>query len=77
MVEYNDSVLPLITNVCLFQPLADVVVHVERGYRMEAPECCPPEVYTIMKKAWALKPDDRPTFHLVLEELNALRSVRV
>ncbi|XP_071118990.1 tyrosine-protein kinase CSK-like isoform X1 [Haliotis cracherodii] len=58
-------------------PLADVVVHVERGYRMEAPECCPPEVYTIMKKAWALKPDDRPTFHLVLEELNALRSVRV
>ncbi|XP_046546473.1 tyrosine-protein kinase CSK-like [Haliotis rubra] len=58
-------------------PLADVVVHVERGYRMEAPECCPPEVYTIMKKAWALKPEDRPTFHKVLEELNALRSVRV
>ena len=29
------------------QPLADVLMHVERGYRMESPEGCPREVYTI------------------------------
>jgi c-src tyrosine kinase len=31
-------------------PLADVVKHVEKGYRMEAPEGCPPGIYDIMKK---------------------------
>ena len=30
-------------------PLGDVVKHVEKGYKMEAPEGCPPPVYTIMK----------------------------
>ena len=36
--------------VRVFQPLADVVMHVERGYRMEAPEGCPKEIYDIMKQ---------------------------
>ena len=31
-------------------PLADVVKHVEKGYRMEAPEGCPPGIYDIMKR---------------------------
>ena len=31
-------------------PLADVVKHVEKGYRMEAPESCPPGIYDIMTK---------------------------
>jgi hypothetical protein len=31
-------------------PLADVVKHVEKGYRMEAPEGCPPSIYDIMTK---------------------------
>jgi len=43
-------------------PLGDVVKHVEKGYKMEAPEGCPPPVYTIMKDAWELSPDTRPTF---------------
>jgi len=34
----------------LCQPLADVVKHVEKGYKMEAPEGCPPEVYEIMRQ---------------------------
>jgi len=25
------------------------VKHVEKGYKMEAPEGCPPDVYTIMR----------------------------
>lgn len=58
-------------------PLADVVMHVERGYRMEAPESCPPEVYAIMKQAWDIKPQERPTFSQVQAMLNHLRSVTV
>ena len=52
-------------------------MHVERGYRMEAPEGCPPEIYSIMKQAWELKPEDRPTFHSVLGRLNNHRAVTV
>ncbi|CAH0382357.1 unnamed protein product [Bemisia tabaci] len=43
-------------------PLADVVKHVEKGYKMEAPEGCPSQVYDIMKQAWDLSPEKRPTF---------------
>ncbi|XP_076354615.1 tyrosine-protein kinase CSK-like isoform X4 [Tachypleus tridentatus] len=55
-------------------PLADVVKHVEKGYRMEAPEGCPPEVYEIMRQAWDLDQDKRPTFVEVLKHLEQLRS---
>lgn len=34
----------------VFQPLADVVRHVENGYKMEAPEGCPKEIYPIMRQ---------------------------
>lgn len=37
----------------LLQPLADVMKHVEKGYRMEAPDDCPPEVYKLMKEVSA------------------------
>ncbi|XP_037820998.1 tyrosine-protein kinase CSK isoform X2 [Lucilia sericata] len=43
-------------------PLADVVKHVEVGYKMEAPEGCPPEIYEMMRQAWDLNPAKRPTF---------------
>jgi len=33
-----------------FQPLADVVKCVEKGYKMEPPDGCPPEVYDIMRQ---------------------------
>ncbi|XP_013778262.1 tyrosine-protein kinase CSK-like [Limulus polyphemus] len=56
-------------------PLADVVKHVEKGYRMEAPEGCPPEVYEIMRQAWDLDQDKRPTFAEVLKHLEHLRSL--
>jgi len=60
--------------VCVTQPLADVLMHVERGYRMESPEGCPREVYSIMKDAWDAKPSARPTFATVSARLKALRS---
>ncbi|XP_033750735.1 tyrosine-protein kinase CSK-like isoform X2 [Pecten maximus] len=58
-------------------PLADVVTHIERGYRMEAPEGCPTEIYTIMFSSWELDAARRPTFKDVLDKLNHLRSVTV
>lgn len=57
------------------QPLADVVKHVEKGYRMEAPEGCPSEVYEIMKQAWDLEPEKRPTFALILKKLEHLKTL--
>ena len=60
-----------------FQPISDVVMHVERGYRMEAPEDCPPEVYAIMSDAWAKEPEKRPTFEEVKKKLVDLKAVTV
>ncbi|XP_052793363.1 tyrosine-protein kinase CSK-like isoform X2 [Mya arenaria] len=58
-------------------PLADVVMHVERGYRMEAPEGCPPEIYTIMTDAWKKDPKERPTFATVQKRLQELQAQTV
>ena len=60
--------------LCLFQPLSDVVMHVERGYRMEAPDGCPKEIYEVMLKAWELDAHKRPQFAdalIILEKLRA------
>ncbi|XP_076062792.1 tyrosine-protein kinase CSK-like isoform X2 [Oratosquilla oratoria] len=53
-------------------PLDDVRKHVEKGYRMEAPDNCPPEIYQIMKEAWDLDPNKRPTFADVHKRLTHL-----
>ncbi|CAH0561856.1 unnamed protein product [Brassicogethes aeneus] len=53
-------------------PLADVVKHVEKGYKMEAPEGCPSEVYEIMRQAWDLDPNKRPYFREVKSKLYQL-----
>ncbi|KAI1301864.1 Tyrosine-protein kinase CSK [Halotydeus destructor] len=58
-------------------PLADVVKHVEKGYRMEAPEGCPSEIYEIMKQAWDLDVEKRPAFAVVLKKLEHLKTLTV
>jgi len=55
-------------------PLGDVVKHVEKGYQMEAPEGCPAQVYTVMKDAWELDPEKRPTFSASNESLDQFRT---
>ena len=55
------------------QPLADVVKHVEKGYRMEKPEGCPREIHDLMQQAWDLNADRRPTFHQVKQQLGQLK----
>uniref|UniRef100_A0A672SCM9 Tyrosine-protein kinase n=1 Tax=Sinocyclocheilus grahami TaxID=75366 RepID=A0A672SCM9_SINGR len=42
-------------------PLKEVVPRVEKGYKMDAPDCCPAVVYDIMKECWTLDPVERPT----------------
>lgn len=50
-------------------PIQDVVRHIERGYRMESPEGCPPEIVRLMNDTWALNPTNRPYFNQILESL--------
>lgn len=50
-----------------------MVKHVEVGYKMEAPEGCPAEIYEMMRQAWDLNPVKRPTFaelKVKLQQLN-------
>ncbi|XP_059047902.1 tyrosine-protein kinase CSK [Achroia grisella] len=54
-------------------PLAEVVRHVERGYRMEAPEGCPAGPYDVMRAAWHADPALRPTFAHTRRALAAIR----
>lgn len=57
----------------LIQPLADVVKHVEVGYKMEAPDGCPSEIYEMMRQAWDLNPLRRPTFQELKVKLLQLK----
>ncbi|NXJ39822.1 MATK kinase, partial [Ciconia maguari] len=49
--------------------LKEVTELLEQGYRMEAPEGCPPAVYALMKSCWELEPGKRPSFKKLTEKL--------
>ncbi|XP_028443719.1 megakaryocyte-associated tyrosine-protein kinase isoform X2 [Perca flavescens] len=49
--------------------LKEVKEMVEGGYRMEAPEDCPPSVYSLMRICWEQEPRRRPAFHKLREKL--------
>ncbi|VEL27304.1 unnamed protein product [Protopolystoma xenopodis] len=51
------------------QMTSQVLRNLELGYRMEAPEDCPPGLYSLMRRTWALHPEDRPSFASLLFEL--------
>ncbi|XP_068599258.1 tyrosine-protein kinase ABL2 [Brachionichthys hirsutus] len=42
--------------------LSQVYDLLEKGYRMEQPEGCPPKVYELMRACWQWGPLDRPSF---------------
>ncbi|XP_075278675.1 tyrosine-protein kinase ABL2 isoform X3 [Opisthocomus hoazin] len=42
--------------------LSQVYDLLEKGYRMEQPEGCPPKVYELMRACWKWNPPDRPSF---------------
>lgn len=56
------------------QPLKDVVPRVEKGYKMDAPDGCPPAVYDVMKNCWHLDAATRPTFLQLREQLEHIRT---
>ncbi|XP_014031223.1 tyrosine-protein kinase Fes/Fps isoform X3 [Salmo salar] len=45
---------------------------VEKGYRMLAPNSCPPDVYAIMCRCWQYDTRNRPSFSNLRTELSAL-----
>lgn len=51
------------------QSLDEVKEKVEGGYRMQAPEDCPPGVYSLMRICWEREPRKRPAFHKLREKL--------
>eukprot|EP00064_Thunnus_orientalis_P003230 superscaffoldBa00000255_g3239 len=55
-------------------PLKEVVPRVEKGYKMDAPDGCPPVVYDLMKQCWTLDPVVRPSFRMLREKLQHIRA---
>ena len=64
--------LLVILSCSTLKHLSDVLAYIEKGNRMDCPQNCPPEVYEIMKTCWYERPEDRPTFKELLEQLKAL-----
>lgn len=48
--------------------------HVEAGYKMEAPEGCPTEIYDMMRQCWDLQPAKRPAFRDLAVKLIQLKA---
>uniref|UniRef100_A0A8C3QG44 Tyrosine-protein kinase n=1 Tax=Cyanoderma ruficeps TaxID=181631 RepID=A0A8C3QG44_9PASS len=49
--------------------LKEVTELLEKGYRMDPPDGCPPTVYALMKSCWELEPGKRPSFKKLTEKL--------
>lgn len=50
----------------------EVVDKITQGYRMPCPETCTPDMYGIMVRCWNATEEDRPTFSVLMDELNSL-----
>uniref|UniRef100_H2RUE1 Tyrosine-protein kinase n=1 Tax=Takifugu rubripes TaxID=31033 RepID=H2RUE1_TAKRU len=55
IISYGRTPYPGMTN-------PEVIRALEKGYRMQKLDSCPPELYKIMMECWKNKPEDRPTF---------------
>ncbi|CAL8071978.1 unnamed protein product [Calicophoron daubneyi] len=51
-----------------------VISALEKGYRLPAPESCPPSVYTLMTDCWSVNPSKRPEFPALEKRLLPLLS---
>ncbi|KAK2906635.1 hypothetical protein Q8A67_005620 [Cirrhinus molitorella] len=49
--------------------VSEVRERVHQGYRMEPPDGCPPDVYSIITSCWEIDPKKRPPFHKLRERL--------
>ncbi|CAL9707301.1 unnamed protein product [Knipowitschia caucasica] len=64
---YSEGILPYEKNNTF-----DVVKLVKRGERLSKPELAPDDVHALMEWCWKEKPEDRPTFALLLHQLEYL-----
>lgn len=67
LVKYKMGIIDLIPTPEIFLIISgmtnpEVIRSLEKGYRMQPLEGCPPELYKIMLECWKNKPEDRPTF---------------
>ena len=46
--------------------------HVEKGYRMDAPDGSPDAIYQIMRNCWEKEPNSRPTFADIFKSLTSI-----
>jgi len=46
--------------------------YLEAGHRMDRPDYCPTDLYTLMQKCWSASPDDRPNFDQIILDLRSL-----
>lgn len=56
------SPYPFITN-------ADIIRLLKTGYRMERPDLCSNECYSVMRDCWKQDPDERPSFQQLLDTM--------
>ena len=50
-------------------PTEDLYAYLEGGKRMECPQECPKELYSIILDCWARNPYSRPTFRELTERI--------
>ena len=54
--------------------MEDVAQHVERGYRMDAPDGCPNGMYKIMKDCWEKDLSIRPNFTRIEKQIEIMHA---
>jgi len=53
----------------------ECVAFLRNGERLERPEKCPNEIYSLMLDCWKEKPEERPNFEQIFETINGLFAV--
>lgn len=53
-------------------PHTELIEFLRRGGRMDKPECCSLDIYSLMIECWFLDPLERPTFEEIVEVLERI-----
>ncbi|XP_065219177.1 hepatocyte growth factor receptor-like [Planococcus citri] len=57
-----------------FIKMEELVQALDDGYRMKKPQNCSMKMYSIMRECWNYLPENRPTFSMILENLEEMSS---
>ncbi|KAL9987774.1 hypothetical protein ACROYT_G002132 [Oculina patagonica] len=50
----------------------DLLSLLKRGYRLDKPDTCSEEIYSLMSDCWKENPDERPTFEQLILTLETM-----